>query len=573
MAIMIPQVMHEYDENSHEDVIFQALEKLPNDYYVFHSFVISKVDRRKNYSEREVDFLIFNPQKGILCVEAKAGSGIRYEDGTWYYSSGTAMEHDGPYRQASTAKFYLMDDLDDKGLSEIKKHCKILHAVWFPDISFSGLRNIAFPSDSDREITLTKEALEDPTAYISKLFEISIGDKKTCLSKAETGRLLNNYLCPKFNIIPSYNFQTDVKKMKFHRLLEEQARILYFIEEQQTAIVNGAAGTGKTMIALMKAKKHASDNEKVLFLCYNKFLNDCIKNLPALKDEKNIDFYTISGLACSLCKTSAPDYKRLKSELENMFISGRFPYKHVIVDEGQDFGRDDIEESDILEALRSIVTDDVEINGSFYIFYDKMQMIQSRDIPKYIKDADCKLTLYRNCRNTENIAKSSMKPITDIKPKLLEGAVKGDTPTINFCSSNESAINKINDLIAEYKKEGLTDIVILTCKTENTSLISDYTINGFYKKNILFTTCRKFKGLEADAVILTDLDYSTFDNDILIYYVGSSRARIKLDIVTTMTDDMCKDVLKNCLNYEASVKIPKKTLADELYLVGVNVKE
>ena len=572
MAIMIPQVMHKFDPSSHEDVIFHALEELPDDHYVFHSFKIAKIDKRNYFWEREVDFLIFNPKKGILCIEAKAGSGIRYENGTWFYSNGIPMSSEGPYRQCETAKFFLMDDLDDNGLTDIKNHCKILHAVWFPDLSLTDLMSISLPPDANEELTLTKEALDNPIIYISKIFELSVGNIKTNLTKSQTDKLIRTYLCPKFNILPSYTFQTDIKKMVFHRLLEEQARILYFIEEQQTAIINGAAGTGKTMIALMKAQKHAANGEKVLFLCYNNLLKKHLERLPAVNNNNNIDFYTISGLACSLCHTSKPDYLKLKHELEKLYFAEEFPYKHVIVDEGQDFGIDAIEESDILEILQNIVTDKEENNGSFYIFYDKMQMIQSNHIPKYIKDADCKLTLYRNCRNTENIAKTALKPITENKPKLIESAVRGDPPTINFCVSEESAIRKIESLISEYLAVGISDIVLLTCKTEDTGLLAKLVTNGYYKEKYLYTSCRKFKGLEADAVILMDLDSSTFTENVLIYYVGTSRARIKLDIVTTMSDEMCEDVLRNCLQYKAKIRVPKKTLADELCAVGINVK-
>ena len=48
--------------------------------------------------------------------------------------------------------------------------------------------------------------------------------------------------------------------------------ILNFLEEQKTAVINGAAGTGKTLVAIEKAKRHACKGEKVLFLRYNNLL-------------------------------------------------------------------------------------------------------------------------------------------------------------------------------------------------------------------------------------------------------------------------------------------------------------
>ena len=49
-----------------------------------------------------------------------------------------------------------------------------------------------------------------------------------------------------------------------------------------------------------------------------------------------------------MCKTATPNYEKLNERLNEMFFTDTFPYKHIIVDEGQDFGIDDIEEGNIL---------------------------------------------------------------------------------------------------------------------------------------------------------------------------------------------------------------------------------
>lgn len=148
---------------------------------------------------------------------------------------------------------------------------------------------------------------------------------------------------------------------------------------------------------------------------------------------------------------------------------------HVVIDEGQDFGTEAVEETGILEIIRSIITDIKPDNSSFYIFYDKLQLVQARTIPQYISDADCKLTLYRNCRNTENIATTSLAPITERKPKLIDGCVKGVPAKLHFCLSDDKAREKIDSIIDTLKGQGVKDIVILTCKTESTSILHQFT--------------------------------------------------------------------------------------------------
>ena len=70
MAKMIPEKPIEISIGSREDEMFLALSKLPNEYYVFHSFVIVNTSDGIIH-ESETDFVIFHPQKGILCLESR----------------------------------------------------------------------------------------------------------------------------------------------------------------------------------------------------------------------------------------------------------------------------------------------------------------------------------------------------------------------------------------------------------------------------------------------------------------------------------------------------------------------
>ncbi len=72
MAYMFPEKPKEFAPNSQEGVMFEALAKLPDSYYVFHSFSIVNMEDGIVH-ENETDFVIFNADKGLLCLEAKAG--------------------------------------------------------------------------------------------------------------------------------------------------------------------------------------------------------------------------------------------------------------------------------------------------------------------------------------------------------------------------------------------------------------------------------------------------------------------------------------------------------------------
>ena len=557
MAIMIPEVPRDYDPLSLEDDMFKALSNLPDDYYVIHSFKNVFVEDNVLH-EGETDFVIFNPNYGIICVEAKAGQ-IKYQGGCWKYASDRVMKHGGPYNQASQNKWDLLTRIQMSPLKDLQYRCKLIHAVWFPSISERDLSSNRFPAEFDRRITMTVEALEDPQKYIDSIFGIELENNiQTHLSESDAKRLIREIICPEFDIFPSSSFDVDLKKITFNRLLEEQKGLLNYLVEQKSAVINGAAGTGKTMIAVEKATRHANEGEKVLFLCFNAFLRE---HLESRYPNVNIDYMTIDGFVCRICKTSKADYKQASDKVIDMYLTGSFPYKHVIVDEGQDFGKNEIEESDLLQAIHDTVVDNDEVDGTFYVFYDRLQLIQANMIPSYISDADCKLTLYKNCRNTENIALTSLKPITERMPKLYEGAIKGVPATIHFCANEEGAQNCVIELIENLKKDGIADVVILTCNTENGSILASRVTDGKYKKK-LFTTCRKFKGLEADAIIMVDIDETTFDEkNVLRYYVGASRARVRLEMVTIMDDDACTRVLNERINYNKKIKKPMREFA------------
>ena len=324
---MIPDSPRNYATASLEGVMFDALQKLPNDYYVFHSFRMISVTNNTLH-ESETDFVIFNQKYGLICLEAKAGA-VEYRDGNWFYASGIKMKHEGPFVQASLNKHKLRLYIERSRSASLLEKCKFLHGVWFPSITTEMLNSMPFPPDADRKIVLTKDALDNPEPYLERIYSLDAQRRtSTSLTDDDVKRMIREVLCPHFNVFPTATFENDLKKMVFHRLLKEQSGILNFLSEQKTAVINGAAGTGKTMIAVEKAQRHANDGDKVLYLCFNVKLRDYLENSYS---NDNIDFFTIAALACKICGTTTASYQNLKSRLDDMYFHGNFPYKHIVV--------------------------------------------------------------------------------------------------------------------------------------------------------------------------------------------------------------------------------------------------
>lgn len=157
------------------------------------------------------------------------------------------------------------------------------------------------------------------------------------------------------------------------------------------------------------------------------------------------------------------------------------------------------------------------------------------------------MILTANCRNTKNIALTSNKSLGIEKVKMRLDVV-GTKPQFFINQSIEQFTNNITKLIRKYTDSGIQrkDIVILTVKTEENSILSGLSSIGGYKlssnidsSNILFTSARKFKGLESNVVILIDVDEKTFksEEERRVFYVGASRAKHFLDVFSLIDNE------------------------------------
>jgi hypothetical protein len=543
MAIMLPEIPKEYYKESMENIIFEKLAFLSDDYYVFHSFKLIQIKPQKNY-DSEIDFLIFHPLKGVLVIEAKAGH-VQYSQGTWRYKDGTIMKQDGPFNQAKNNKYKIIEMLREKDRHfNLANKCGFFHSVCFPSIRKGALMNTHLPAESPIDIILTRDELENMEESIDSIFHYHQNLGSTAhqsLNEKEVNFMLYNILSPSFNLVPSTNILLNEKNRRFHRMLDEQKILMDFLEQQRSAAISGAAGTGKTMLAVEKARRLAEQNDYVLFLCYNRELKDYLASTFA---HPFISFYTLDAFNLKITGGMDQNYRMLETYLSLVFLEQKdFTYKHVIIDEGQDFGQSVIEEQKIIENLDIIMKDR---NGCFYVFYDKNQLIQSTVIPSYINDTECRITLHRNCRNTKCIAETSMKPIK-LTPILYEHALKGTQPLMSLIS-NENFHYKLNEHIDHYLTMGYTDIVILSVKSAVKSRLNIDFSDGMYNyknKKFKWTTSRKFKGLEADVIILIDVDKDSFTTEQLIFYVGASRARLELSIIAIIDQETCKSIINN----------------------------
>ena len=173
-------------------------------------------------------------------------------------------------------------------------------------------------------------------------------------------------------------------------------------------------------------------------------------------------------------------------------------------------------------------------------------------LPECITDSDCRLTLHTNCRNTREIALHLGHPAADLKNPPGFGAHRqllGEPvrPTLHLLPSQSQQVAALNRVLDTLSAQKLRNVTILTppdlrlhrpaphlTEDPHNSSIRLYSYRG---KSYMVTTCIRFKGLESDAIILMDLSLRTFSGrGSLAFYVGSSRAKYRLDLICTLPE-------------------------------------
>lgn len=533
MAILIPsnRSFEEFNGSIGEKHLYDQFKFLSNDFIIYHSLRWMKNKNGPRFGES--DYLIFHKNYGLISLEVKHGA-IKSRDGRVIQinrKSGKEFYID-PIGQANRTKYYFIDLLQPL-FNQYNFRIPVHSAVWFTGINKNDVKG-KLPNDY---------AINGNTFFYDDINNINQVFKKSFkffqMNEQQLPKLILNKIrdciLPDFEAFPGMSNIVNQNEYVFNRMTKEQSYLLDYLEEQKTAAIEGGAGTGKTMLAVEKARR-LSTEDKVLFLCYNNFLMENLKE--KYKEEMyNVTFTNLHTLAAKALKKNVSN-EDIKYFLENFNL---FPevwnFDSIIIDEGQDFSN---------EQIKLIKDISILIDGSFYVFYDKNQLVQQRHELEWLNSMDCRLILSYNCRNTLSIAKTSSNPIGIEKVKMRYD-IKGEIPMYHNTSNKDELVLWLKKRIDIYISDGLdiSQIVILTTKTMEKSSLNDIKKIGKYnlsysinESGILFTTARKYKGLEADVILVIDADAQQFDNkeSRRVFYVAASRAKSFLEIITCLSD-------------------------------------
>lgn len=547
MTTFIPPYMGEEIKSNAEKKMYDVLQKLNmKNAYVLHSLGLPK-HQSKIYGE--IDFVVVC-DRGVACLEIKGGR-VECREGKWFFKDRYGVEREkpeGPFAQVTGNMFSLRDVLKKK--FQNNKHTKNLLTacgVVFPDIEFKSV------SQEIISEVVYDNRTEDITGYMNRVFDYWEERQHRQPSRLSPGdiRDIVQFLRGDFVFIPTLSDRLNSVEKRLVRLTSEQAQLMQALSLNKHLLIEGNAGTGKTLLAVDFAKKKAASGKKVLFLTYNKNLaNNVIRQVDTIENLKVINIHALFG------EYVAVDVKKMQ-ENPNVYFSEILPeifyeylselsdeelekikYDLIIMDEGQD----------ILKPLYLYSLDTLLrggfANGDWAVFYDEKQNIYNPDYNdgmEILRGYNCtEFKLFVNCRNTVQIGTYSSKISgIDLGEFIRENGE--EVQNISY-EDDDDFKKKITGILKNLRKEkvDIRDIVFLAPKKYKNSKVAQAGIEvneigdnfDSSKELPVYATIQGFKGLDSKIVILTDVEYIRKENLSSFLYIAGTRARTLLYIVT-----------------------------------------
>lgn len=329
------------------------------------------------------------------------------------------------------------------------------------------------------------------------------------------------------------------------------------IEEIRLSMIRNLYGDAEKLAksVIKDAKKHALNYfgaNKVMtpLKYYKEFLDVYFEQIASERIDKRQIKYIKDSFAAS--------QRKGKIEMEDIAplmyikcmvhgVKTKFELKHIVVDEAQDFS-----EFQFYVFKKIIKSNSMTILGDLaqgIYYYRGTRNWQKTMSIVFGEDSDLKyLTLKKTYRTTEEIMNVANKVISNINDvlncELGEPVMKNGAPvTFKHFENHSDMINQIKARLEEFKQKGFTNIAIIgktipDCLKLQKELNNDEihmisSKDAEYNGGINICPSYLSKGLEFDAVIITDADvnnYTKSEVDTKLLYVCITRAMNTLDI-------------------------------------------
>lgn len=531
MAVMWPRVLPSWvvqdPRRSAECRVYDKLSLVLDDSWsVYYSQPWWGISPTGGEIDGEADFVVASPEHGVLFLEVKGGL-VRFEPKTFIWTSTDRLKVThrikDPVLQAVKSKHELLKKFQANS-SWPSHRVRLRHGVILPD-SEPAVGDLV--AGYERELFCCATELRDRFGqWIYRRLAShaeSRHDSESGPGCAGLSAIDQTIAAPARLTVPLHReLEADIAQQDI-LLTGAQMQAVVFIDSYPRVVVEGGAGTGKTVIACELAKRYILAGRKTLLCCLSDALAASLiqrlGSLPGLEVRTLAELRTDPGCG----KSTA--------------------YDAVIVDEGQDV---DWTDWDMVE--RSIASD-----GLLRVFFDSNQAIYRAraDLETRLQAKGVPLAL--NLRNTQRIA-----AVTEslYRGPLIQCAGPEGRPSVLLEStleqSRERVVSTVTELIHGNSALLPADIAVLVPDNRSaTGLRSQLLMAGIKVSDavtrdpgsVVLDTIARFKGLEAvTVVVMVD---RTSANSGELAYVAVSRARALLIVAGPVTGTRLGKALLN----------------------------
>lgn len=551
---MIPERIYREKVSAAEKRVFGWLNAMSGEYWgrciCIHSLDIAEHLYGKRKSE--IDFLLLAPD-GVVGLEVKGGK-VSYDPrhDLWTFTDRYGKQTqkcEGPLQQITDNILSL--EKATKGQPDVPRRIAFGWSVVLPDMDrallgtdfgdlpcyFADQANDAFARFMQRLLDYWKNKPADNWRNRANL----TGEEISALVE-----VLRPEIIP---FVPLW-VQTEEEDQVAQRITQDQFVILDALDSRDSSVVVGAAGTGKTWLAMEQARRWAADGKQVAFLCFNKLL---AKLLEANKPQGlggELQIRTVHGFMKDsigekvLNTLPTDDRSKFYTALEQAFAAKKVGklWDAFVVDEAQDL----LCES-FIEPLGKHLKGGWA-SGRWVLFYDDQQLtLASRYdklvLEKMMKYAGTKrpVTLRYNLRNTNRICEAV---------RLLTSCDTGEAkrqaahiPEIVRYGSREQARERLQELLRMFSANGnlksLSDVVVLYPQNNWLTVLEDAArevnvgIVEITVRNVANDVGNRvrhhaldgFKGLESSILVLLGLEDLESPQEVSRNYVALTRGR------------------------------------------------
>ena len=522
-------------EDNPERIVYDILKPLSSEYDIFYSqkFRAATDTERADY---EIDFIVIKPNKAMLLIEVKGGL-LEYDgmERQWYQNCKIMKK--APDVQVISCVGSLL-----KRYPDVARKFPVGWALCFPQCEIVDDSKI--PTNFNRSSIIDQRGLLSISSMLNEIIERTHQEfkYKSGLKDFEYIRL-KQQLLRGLGFVKRLSTQIELDEKVYIKLTEEQYKILRQARDNKKLIVNGPAGSGKTILAKELSKEFLEQGNTVLFLCYNRVLSSSLrqefrKQYPNNRDHNVSTFHHFARMQISdgqwleRNKTEEDFWELLiPAKLESIPSNQLMHYDAIIIDEGQDFK----------EFWFELLERHLNPGGRFFVFLDSKQDIFNHYSKLPDENRFVRFTLSRNCRNSKKVLQY-LTDNTGFAFEYFDETPNGASIVRKFKNNIEQVKLIRNDIIGLIEQDGLLprQIVILIHSDKRSSCLAEvkkfkkyklksaYSLKDIRDNDVMYATIEIFKGLESDVVMLADTQLIKDEEMKKKVYVEASRAKHRL---------------------------------------------